>query len=468
MKGNTTSCSPKFMKEVSISRILACTLVAAGLGATGVHAQQWAEKTGIGESTLPGFRLYEVSLFSEYSSLAYPFSFGQTSTSNLGGIGGDAQFGFSASGGWQYRREKTSFGAVYSGNYTAMARHTDLNAYGQELSLTFNRSLGRKWNLNVSANGQDTTMAQYLFQPSILTTLSQAPATFTDLAATFAAGQYSNAQIASMLTGAPILESPARSLLFGNRILSYAATAGLSYSASSRLSFHLSSFTAAGQTRAGKSDAPQGANLMPRTIGGTLGMGLSYSLTPRTMLGLDVNEFRSSNALQGAWDSTAQASIGRKMGIHWFVRGYGGVSYLQVTHQPSAPTSTQVVGGGSLGFKTFRQTFLASYDRASTDSYGFAVGSNSTAGGSWTWRRPGTAWSVSSGFQHQDIRNTGTYSVAGWQGFGGVNRYLGGHSRMSIQYVYLNNSGTYLGSPNSLVVQSIRVSFGWDPQPAIH
>jgi len=468
MKGNTTTRSPKFMTEVSISRIFACILIAAGLGATSLHAQQWAEKTGLGETTLSGLRLYEVSFFSEYSSLAYPFSFGQGSTSNLSSIGGDAQFGFSAAGGWQYKREKTNAGIVYSGNYTAMARNSNLNAFGQQLSLTFNRSLGRKWNLNISGNGQDSTLAQYLFQPTVLTALSQSPATFTDLAATFAVGQFSNAQIASMLTGAPILESPARTLLFGNRILSYGVTAGLSYAASSRLSFHLSSFSAAGQTRAERSDIPQGPSLMPRTMGGTLGMGLAYSLTPRTMLASDVSEFRSSNALQGAWDSAVQASLGRKMGIHWFLKGYGGVSYLRVTHQIDAPPSTQVIGGGSIGFKTFRHTFLASYNRATTDSYGFAIGSNATAGGSWTWRRPGSAWSVSAGFQRQDIRNTGTYTVTGWQGFGGLDRYLGGHSRMSVQYVYLNNNGTYMRSPNSLTVQSVRVSFGWDPQPAIH
>src|ERR1019366_10664034 len=84
-----------------------------------------------------------------------------------------------------------------------------------------------------------------------LSVLSQLPATFDDLAAAFSIGQFSNAQMASMLTGASMLESPARGLLLGNRVLSYSANAGLNYAHSSRLSFHFASFSAGGQNRGG-------------------------------------------------------------------------------------------------------------------------------------------------------------------------------------------------------------------------
>jgi opacity protein-like surface antigen len=84
--------------------------------------------------------------------------------------------------------------------------------------------------------------------------------------------------------------------------------------------------------------------------------------------------------------------------------------------------------------------------------------------GTWSWRRLGSPWSVFAAFGEQQTRNTGFASLSGWQTSAGTSANLNPHTTVSIQYVYLNSTGTYLGAFNHLAVQSVRLSLGWAPQ----
>ena len=160
-------------------------------------------------------------------------------------------YGASASFGWQHHRKATDFLLLYSLSYTGMTRYSELNAPSQTLTMTVSRQLAPKWTFSLAGSAQDSTQSEFLHQPTGLSVLSQLPATIDDLAAAFSIGQFSNSQIASMFTGANMVESPARSLLLGNRVLSYSGTAGLNYAYSSRLSFHFATVSAGGQSRRG-------------------------------------------------------------------------------------------------------------------------------------------------------------------------------------------------------------------------
>jgi hypothetical protein len=334
------------------------------------------------------------------------------------------------------------------------------------LAIQASRTLRRKWTLAVSGGAQDSTLPQFIYAPSNLSVLSQVPATFNDLAASFSIGQFSSSQVASMLSGAPSLDTPARSLLLGNRVLSYSAQASIAYAATSRLSFHFGSFAAAGQHIASKDSATVPNYLMPRSMGATAGVGLSYALSARTQLGANFEEYRQINAFQNAYVSTATVSVGRKMTEHWFVDFSGGGSVIQVTKQPAGtPQTRQIVGNGSLGYRAYRHTLVASYNRSSSSSYGFSAGTNTAAGASWNWHRPGSLWSMFAGFGQQQTRNTGFASFSGWQTSTGFSRTLSEHTIVSAQYVYLSSSGNYLGTLQNLSIHSLRVSFGWNPQP---
>src|SRR5581483_11933417 len=168
---------------------------------------------------------------------------------------------------------------------------------------------------------------------------------------------------------------------------------------------------------------------------------------------------------QSAYSSSASVFLARRMGIRWFLNVHGGGSYSVVTHQASGtPIGSQVIGGGSLGFRAGMHTLVGSSERSSSDPFGFAVGTISTASGAWSWHHPGSRWGLSVSGGQQQTRNTGFVSLSGWQASGGVNTSLNANASMSLQYVYIDSMGAYLGTVNHLTAHSIRVSMGWAPQ----
>jgi hypothetical protein len=336
--------------------------------------------------------------------------------------------------------------------------------------MTVSRQLAPKWTFGVTAGAQDSSQTEFLNKPSGLTVLSQLPSTFDDLAAAFSIGQFSNSQIASMFTGYTgpgLMETPARSLLLGGRVLSYTANAGLNYAHSSRLSFHFATVSAGGQTRrGGQNGVPREDYVLPRSIGITAGMSMNYSFSPRTEMGFNVEEGRVLNRFQHANTTNGTVSFGRKMGLRWFLSVHGGGALTHTTQSTYAtPTSRQLIGGGSIGFRTYTQTLTATYERTNSSAYGFAVGTATSASGSWSWRRPGSRWSLFASSGQNQIRNAGFVSMSGWEASGGISGQLFDRTSLSSTYVYFRSTGTYAGQVNNIAVHSVRVSMSWSPQP---
>ncbi len=448
-------------------KIVVFLAVIAGI-APAAQAQSFVDRLTSQDFEVSGLRFYGVTVFTGYASSAYPLLSGGTSidTPGIGLLGPDENYGVSASLGWQYHRERTDISVSYSGSYQRMAHYSNLDAFSQSLTAMGSRFLTPKLRFSLSGSASDSTLAQFLFEPS--TGLTQAPLNFNDLAATVSIGQYTNSQIASMLTGSPIMGSPASGAIMGNRILSYSGQASMEYEASARLRFHFGSVSAGGQSRtASQPDGAPQTYILPRSFALNAGGGLSYSLSPRTDFGLSVEEDRITNTAQRAYSSTASASIGRKMGMHWFLQAHAGESILSVVQQAyGSPKTNQMVGGGSIGFRTYRHSLVGSYDRASSDTYGFAVGTVATYSGTWLYHAPGSRWTVFTTYAQEQIRNTGFLSLSGWQAGGGLSEKLNDHTVLTTQYVYLSNAGTYQGLPSDFAISSVRLSVSWSPQTA--
>jgi hypothetical protein len=456
----------KMRSLLLMCRLLSRIAIATGVTAGIVPAQSLADQVNFRSVSVGGFRLNGVSAFTGYSSSAYPLGSGQLAPTGLQELGGSMNYGASASFGWQHHRNATDFSMLYSLTYCGVTRYSELNTPSQALSLTVSRRLAPKWTFTLSGGAQDSTEAEFLQQPIGLSVLSQLPATIDDLAAAFSIGQFSNSQIASMFTGAGAMEAPARSLLLGNRVLSYSANGSLNYAHSSRLSFHFATVSGGGQSRrGGQNGNPQEEYVVPRSLGLSAGMAMNYSFSPRTQLGLDVEESRTINRYQKVNSTSSTVSLGRKMGIRWFLSVNGGGSFTQSSqYSYVAPPSRQVIGGGSLGFRTYTQTITANYTRGSSDAYGFAAGTVTNATVSWNWRRPGSRWSIFASSGQNQFRNTGFVSTSGWQTAGGISAQLIDRTSLSAQYVYFNTRGNYAGQLTNIAVHSVRLSLGWTPQ----
>jgi hypothetical protein len=436
-------------------------ILTAGLLVLNCKSQSLADQMNFRTGEMDGAHLYGVSAFTGYSTTAYPV--GQIVQPGVSALGGDANYGAGASMGWQRHRDWMNLSVIYSLSYTGQAHYSNLNALNHSLSLSASRKFG-KWTASLSGSGQDVSLTQFLFNPTSFAVLSQVPMSFDDLAAAFAAGQFTSSQVASMLTGAYPPASPTQSLLYGYRTLAYSAQASLVYAYSHRLTFQVSSFASGSQPLSDGSQ-PHGIYLVNHAIGANGGVSMSYSLSPRTQVGLDVEESWLINHYQGAYVTTASGSLGRKMGEHWFANLHGGYYVSRPAKSGTSVPNNQAIGGASLGFKTYQHTFTASYGRTSSNSYGL-IGTVTSIGSSWRWHHPGSDWALMGGFFEEQTRNTGFASLSGLDASGGVTRKINDQTALTAQYVFFKGSSTYGGVPTNLTEQSVRLSVGWSPQPS--
>jgi hypothetical protein len=431
------------------------------LGYSLAYGQERWDDVNFRSASIGGIHLYGVSIYTAYSSNATPPSLLQSQTA-LNQFGRDASYGAQWTLGWQRPKETSNVSIRYLGSYGGQTKYTELNSFGHSLSISANRKLHTKWSVNLSASGDYRSFAQYLFQPSSLSLLSQTPADINDLAAAFSLGQFSGPQAASFLTGTPLLPSTARSLLASDKVLSYSGTISASYQHSSRLSFQIAGVGAGGQNTLGGGQT----YIVPRTLGVNAGVSMAYSLSPRTDIGLTVAENRNGNRYQSSYATNGTGSIGRKMGIHWFLRVNGGISYTTMIQQTFGPPprSRQFIGGGQLGYRVFAHTFIASYTRSASDTFGIATGAVTSASAAWSWRRPGSSWMFFTSGSRQQIQNAGYTALSGWTGSGGVSRRLGPSISWRTEYAYYMSQGSYLGIATSQAIHSIRVSLAWGPE----
>ena len=410
-----------------------------------------------------GIRLKSMSAFMTYYSVA-PEAYG-------GGSSGiplmsDAGVGGSATLVYTRFRERSKLSIVYTPSYVERLRYSTGNTPNHTLSLNWRRNLTARWTYTISASAVDTSLSDALFAPTRFANVVAAPATFEDLASAMVAGKFTNNELAAILTGAPILESPERMLFYGERVLSASIMTGLSYSRSSRLTYYVNGVANRSQNL---KDPNTSATIQPtylasRTTTGSVTLGVGYSLSPRTRVGVDVSSSRTFSNLQDAYTSTSNLSLGRTMGMNWFLQIHGGIGFIDPIRQYSPlPTGPQYQAGGRIGYKTRAHTFIAAVDRSISDSYGLGAGASLTVTGAWNWRRPGSPWSMSSNFGQQRLLGTKFGPIDSWFATAGFARRLGVHTAMFTQYAYLSNTRLVGGPDWQGNLHTVRVSVVWSP-----
>lgn len=451
-----------------MSRAVGYTAITILLAGAAAHAQM-NDLASFGGASWEGIHIYGVNAYASYVSSVYPIN--TTVGGPVNQFGSNVSYGASTSVGWQYHRgEKLGFSMFGTGSYNRSQNYNSLSAFGGSLMTNLTLQFTPKFSVSISANGLYQTMADYLFQPSGLGVVAQTPATVYDLAAGMGVGQFGTAPGQTPVTGptasAPTPASnPATSLLFGSRVLTYAALASASYQATSRLTFTFAGVTAAGQNRfGGDSGIPVQTQTVPRTIGLIGSASMDYSLTPRTGMGVSVSGARNSNVYQNAYTADVQLSLRRMMGMHWFMAGSGGYAYsVSVAQQYGIPKTRQWIGSGSLGYRLQSQTFAVSVHRSSMEADGFAVGTNTSITGAWSWSPRGGRWALMASGGEQKLDNTGFANLSGWHASGGWRMRLPENLSLSAQYTYASNTGTLSGEVFNASVNSVRVTIGWTP-----
>jgi hypothetical protein len=426
--------------------------LAAGM-VSACHSQERWDILDFKTAKVGGVRLYGVSVYSGYSSFSGPIATTEQTVVPTANPGHDLNYGAQWTAGWRPRTTgKNSVSASYSGSYGGRAKYSNLNSFGHSLNFEFSRKLRSKWTFSFSASGDARTFAQYLFQPQSMGVLTQIPGSASDLASSLAASQ--------LTSGASGLAD----LLAADRVLFYQGQASVSYAPSTRLSVNFSSFSAGGQQSFDKKQTIK----MPRSLGGKAGVSVSYALGPRTNIGVNLDESRIQTQFQAGYSTNASLFFSRKMGIHWFLNLNGGMSHSRVTASGyAAPPNRQVIGGGSLGYRTRNHTFLLNHIRSSQDVYGTTAGLNSMSSAAWGWSARGSGWRIFSNAGQNQVRDAGFTSLTGWRVSAGVSRRLSDQFSFNCDYSYLYNTGTYLGRFVSRSVNLVRLSLRWHPMGVI-
>ncbi len=411
-----------------------------------------------------GIQLYSVSVFGAYFSGGLPGLGGYSQS--LYSQGATGATGVSATLGWSRHRETSSLSLSYSGAFLTEVPDWQSHGFSHALNanLSGSRNITARWRLGLATNIAILDQSTSLFSPTQLTTVAFAPATYDELAAGILGGRFDNPTLAALLTGvSPMADTPLRSMLYGYKALTAGLHLTASYNMSPRLTFSVAAAADRMQHLGGTTDnTTQYGYVIPTTTFGSVSTTMSYSWSERTQIGVSASAGRIFSRLEDAYTSNLSGFIGRKLGRRWFVRGSAGVGLITATRTPyGLPTGPQYVLDGSVGSKVGSHTFMATASRSMGDGFGIGASSSVMAGGSWTWRRPGSSWTSFASVSEQWLSGNGFPATNGWQASAGVSRQLNRHTMVSAQYSYMSYSGPFVPFPNQ---SGVYVALVWWPR----
>lgn len=421
-----------------------------------------------------GWRLYDVSASTGYSTLALPIT-NTFAAYSLERLESDYDGIASASFGYNYKSGRGTVSLLYTPSYVARVRYSQLNTLNQNLNITASRSLTPRLTLAGSLVGTDATLDQLLFAPAVLSVATNPVANVDDLIGAVRGGQYTSDQLASILTGTPYVVTPARSIIYGSHYVTAGLTSTLTYRMTARLNLIISGGATRSQTRSNSNvDAFAQTNfLVPKTTTENGSVLVNYLLTPRTEVGVQGSGALVDSSLGRYLISSGSVLVNRKLTPHWFVSASAGPSALTWIRQNPRYTVSVRPGGlgytavGTIGHSVRSHALLGSFSRITGDTFG--LGSNTTEmfAGSWQWKRPGLSWGFFASGGSQKILGGGLGDLRYGFANGGVSRAMSRQFSLTFTFGYVDRRvGESIFVPQTqqnLSGYSTRLAIVWSP-----
>jgi hypothetical protein len=415
-----------------------------------------------------GVHLYGVSMSGSYFSGGYGLGLRvltpEVAASNIAMVQGSAVFG------WAKHGQKTNASVVYSPSYVRAVNKSSYRSLNHSLAFTAGRTLNAKWNLAFSARAMISDFSQLLFARSQAADIISVPSTFEDFFGAVFTGRSSNPALNQTVLAAPLQNSPETAFVYGDRLMTSAASVSASYAHSSRSALHVGiSGSRAQQFRSGSTLTEETPRfVVPNTTGASVNVGWSYLLTPRTTLGVSGSTSRTLSRYQDAYTNRANVSVVRSMSRNWFVHGMIGIGTITPVHTVFAPVrKPQLQFGGGLGYKLYSHAFLGSFNRAVSDVYGLGASSTDASSGAWTWKRPGATISVSASIGYSKLNGTMFSKTESWTARAGLGKALTAHLAITAGATYTQFPKVLFASTvNEVMTQTgVVVSLSWSPSP---
>jgi len=411
---------------------------------------------GGGSPRMQGVHIYNVAFYGSYYSSVLAMG------SETGGY--DISAGGSVTTGWTRTRATSSLFVTYTLSYMRDVTFSEFNSLNHAFSLAYTQKIGSNWKFTGSSSAGVMNTNQFLFQPNLFGEVISTATTADELSSALLTNtNFSNTYLASLLTGAPMLESPAREVLFGDRMLNASAQFALAYHRR-RLAISLMGGGTRMQTLSTGSPADGTPTyVLPSATAGLAGVSLSYSLSPRTEIGATASTQRTISRFEDSYTSTAAATFGRRMSQRWALQLHGGVGFFTpVRSDEPLATGPQYVLGGGLSYKAHTHSLLFSVDRGIADSYGYGATSNLNVTGGWNWGMRNRGWSLLVNGGYQELHSTSYPTIRAWLMNAGVSEPLSRSTLLSVTYAYTSHV-SYPGLPETGDIHAVRMAFSWMP-----
>jgi len=348
--------------------------------------------------------------------------------------------------------------------YASVLGGAKAGTWDQASSFSYSRILGNKWTLNWFGAAQVMNFDEVLFAESTLTQIASTPISFDNLTGAIFQGKSSDPGLNSIAQSALLPDRGLQNFLLGRRSANAGLTGTLTFAFSPRLL--LSVIAGSSLTRHLKDSSDPPGVFFPKLNSAATAMNATYSLSPRTQVGVSANVMRSELASQSISSNSFSGSINRTMSRRWFAHASLGLGSETSGHDRHLNNRYSL----GLGFKTLNQTALVVFDRGFDDPYDVAVAALEharTLTGSWHYARPGSSWWTTTAASQLIAIYRGVPGTDSWE----ISQTVGGRISQNYSVVVQCAAGRvgakrYIqdGRQYQLEQTGVRVSFVWSSQ----
>ena len=423
-------------------------------------------------SVVPGLRLENVQLGFGYSSNGLPGARSLYSS----GLGADTDYSARATLAYRKRFRNSSFGLTYTPSRNQRYRFSEWNSTDHILGLDYDRQLGRRWGLGLNASAANTGLEQFWFRQPVYRRVENPPATFDELVQRVEAGEFTDEEFASIITGAPIVEEPGGRELELTRVnsLNAAATASYAHSARSTFSFGIGANRYETSTPFRTGDRDFAVNDLQRQFAY---FETAYRSSASMTTGVRYNLTGNDSTFGRSYSQSASMFVRRRLSRFWSaeVQGGGGYSSLDVDEgylgrltnvRNSIPNWT---AGGSLNYRYGGHAFELFGRRQIGDSLGLSSATSVNGGLSWQWTTPRIPWVFSGGASYS--RSDWGFSVVGDSSRSyettllqaGLSRRISPTTAFSTGYYFGRYESPFTGLLTGSTIHRVQAVFLWRP-----
>jgi|GEM_PF-2100289 len=430
-------------------------------------------------SFLPGLHLQSVNFFGGYSSNGIS----NRLNSRLA-VGGDMDYGASASLGYIRNWRRTNLRMSYIPSHSRRARFNEWNTTDHRLRLSAGRQLSRRWSVGGAASATNSGLESFWFENPILREV-EAPSSFDELYRMVEAGELSDDEFAAILTGEPVVDDEGGQGYDLSRVLNVSASANASYAYSPRLSFNLRGALTDTQLlddpTIGRRISSVGRGNVSdiQRISGSA--GIRYSLNRRTNLTTNYSQSQQLSSFRE--NRTQQVSVGvnQTLGRSWSYGGNIGMGSATLgvlrVGALNDPTLVGAAGindprptwtaSGNLAYRYRAHRFSVQAGRSVGDTFGLGSLTSVRGGAGWSWSTRDALWSAnaSASYAKSDVGLLGALSRSVlMRSIGaGVSRRVSATTALQTSYYFGAFDSPFRGLFVNNSVHRLQASFIWSP-----